>query len=1017
MTYWPEEVRSAGHGDPVAWEEVKSTKSHFLAAVPQGPAVIVVCPDPFELFIDPRNARHATEGETLADSMPTTPGAWLCVVNGEAIPREHWHYMPPPGCVVQWRCLPQGGGGSNPLRFALQIAAVVAISYFTGPTGLAWGNGLGATLGRAALMIGASALINNLVPVETPKQGSPTYSAQAQGNVARIGQPIPEVFGFDNGFPDLGAQPYSTFGDLGLTESSPLDNQQYLHVFLVVGVGTYRICRVSVGDTSIESFSDVEVVRIGPNQDALTGPGTGVENIGDQSVVDTRWIVNPDVSMLEMRPAAYTGPFTSCPPGKQVDRIRINLIQPGGMTREVRMRWRFEYRLIDDDDVPLGTWVEQGSYTTTRESNVPRRWGTEFDIPVGRHQIRVIRTDEAGRNLADIDQLSWLDLQARVVDADVSAQGCTFIAIKLRATGQLSGGLRFRVMSRRLLPVWDGSAWSEVQSTRNPAWAFAQVLRSRGVPDERIDLDQLLALSAVWDERYDSFDYKFDSQISTWDALSMIARVGRAVPLIRGGRYTVVRDAQESTPVAAYGMRNIRKGSMRMRPVLAASDSMRTMDMEYWDARKWGWRTVTAQIHNGVVYAYREDSVEDARPAGVPEPDPNTRGRIQMPGIVGKNHALRTVAYTLADRYYRSTDVEFDAELDGQIPAPLNLVIFQHDVGNFGQGGDVVSWDAGSLTVETSEPLTWADGAHAIRLMLPNGGLTSAIQVTRVDDTHAILASEPLDLDGNPFAPVNESDMERTRYVFGPQTQVGALAKVRGIIPGDERRIGIRLVLEDNRVHSVDAPWIAPDTLPPCIQEDLAVYTVNVSAVTNGGTSSAVGVVLSGLDPAVIYTLTLPTGGLYTAYSLDSGSTWQNDFRVTDGSGDTNFGSATTFGDADSARTGFPGGTITGSSSYTFWIYSAPDSGAEYWIGTRPHRPWVSEQEAADYAATITNAEGGWLGFTDWRGEPAGRIGMYFLVRDAPFGGLMQQGPFLYSYSAGTVPPNLGGVTVRVTET
>jgi hypothetical protein len=599
---------------------------------------------------------------------------------------------------------------------------------------------------------------------------------------------------------------------------------------LMVGSGQYHICRVSVGDTNILNFDEAEIVRIGPNQSTLDGPGTGVEDIGDQTLVDPLWINSPDVISIEMRPQNYVGPYVGCPPERTIDRVRIGTMLPKGLVQESGMSWRVEAQLIDDFEVPQGAWETIGTHSETDESNVPVRMHNEYELTPGRYWFRKIRTDgTTNPNLAELDQLDWLDLQGHLVDADINVTDCTFIAIKIRATGQLSGGLRFRVMSRRMLPVWDGSVWSDPQLTRSPAWAFAQVLRSRGIPDASIDLDALLALAPIWEARFDSFDFKFDTLTSTWEALSLITKVGRAIPLIRGSRYTVVRDGPETLPVAAYGMRNIRRGSMSLSPSLAASDSMRTLDAEYFDHRRWTWITVTSQIHNGQIYTYRGE-VERAA-LGIPVPDENRRGRIKFSGIIGENHAKRTVAYTLADAYYRSASVSIDTELDGQLPAPLNLVLFQHDVGDFGQGGDIVSFDDGTDTIETTEPLVWSDGAHAIRLQKPDGSLTSAITVTPgVDDYHAVLGSAP----GFTLS-TEDANRERTRYVFGPQTQVGALCKVRSITPSDERKFGLRLVLEDNRVHTVDAAFIADDPLPPCVVEEEVVepYWVNPSGGTD----------------------------------------------------------------------------------------------------------------------------------------------------------------------------------------
>lgn len=784
---------------------------------PLRPATVCVCDDPMQTFIRPDQVRAARDGETLADMVPNRPGRWLCMVNDRLIPPELWHYMPRPESFVQIRAVAEGGddnGGGS--RAILTIIAIIAINYFTAGMGSGWT----ASLYRVGLTIAANALINNLVPLQQQGAGANSYNARPANNIARLGQPIPECFGFNNGFPDLAAQPYNFY----------TRTQQTLHLVLCLGEGQHHICRVSNGDTDLRNYDDIEMVRVGPGQSTMDGPGTGVENLADQTLVDPRWVTSQDANLVEMRPGQPAGPFTVCGRERTVDSIGIDLVQPRGMSQEVRMRWRHEAQLIDDFEQPLADWFVLGSHTTTNEHSNPHYFQHDYEVKPGRYWVRMIRTDEIGRDLEDIDQLSVLAVRGHVVDGDINVSGCTFICIKARVTGQINGSLRFRVMHYRMLPVWDGAAWSAPQITRNPAWAFAQVPRARGVPDSRIDLTQLAALAATWAARYDSFDYRFDTQISMWEAMAMIARVGRAVPLVRGSRYTVVRDEARALPVAFYGMRNIVRGTVQIKPALAQSDKMRTLDLEYLDHRHDSPITVTAQIHNRVVYGYRGDAQRIA--LGLPEPDANLRGRVPggFPGIIGFNHAMRTVVYTLADRYYRPYDVEYDTELDGELPAVLDLVTFQHDIGNFGSGGDLVSWDEGTLTLTTTEPLPWGDGSHGMRLQYQTGAMTAAIPVTRgADDYTAVLAFLPPPVPGT-SPPIDfvfrtdDADRERTKYVFGPTQQVGALAKVKSMMPQKQNRIGMRLVLEDDRVHSVDAKWIAPDELPPCVVEEVESY-------------------------------------------------------------------------------------------------------------------------------------------------------------------------------------------------
>lgn len=106
-------------------------------------------------------------------------------------------------------------------------------------------------------------------------------------------------------------------------------------------------------------------------------------------------------------------------------------------------------------------------------------------------------------------------------------------------------------------------------------------------------------------------------------------------------------------------------------------------------------------------------------------------------------------------------------------------------------------------------------------------------------------------------------------------------------------------------------------------------YEVNLDAVTNAGTTSAVGVVLSGLDPALTYSITQPPGGAHAAWLQNSDGLYKNHFRITAPDGSVTLAGTTaaiSFGypTPEDARAAFPGASVTGHSSYTFWIYDTP---------------------------------------------------------------------------------------------
>jgi hypothetical protein len=813
------------------------------------PALYAVLDDPMQFDVGPQDLRPVPADAALGDLVPG-PG-FICGIlgpdypEGGYVPREHWHHAPAPGHVVVFHRPALGGGGKGgSARIVLQIALMVMLPQlapFLKLSGIALGVSSGLITAGGALI--GNALINALVPLDNSnfKGGgdvSPTYSVNAQGNQPRIDQVIPELFGRSNTYSDFACQPYSLF----------IDQDQYLHVVLLVGTGQYRILKVANETTAIEAYSDVQVLRCGPGQSIQDGPGTGYETLSEQTLVALNVYTSPIVSNQELESGRFSGPYPACPPERQVTSIGVDVVLPRGLDDGREITWVVQAQRIDDFDQALGPWVSIGSHTYSDDSPIPVRLSYEYPVAAARYHVGFRRTDTRSSDSGSAHDITIAGLRGTLDEVGVDYDAGTFIVIKARATGQLNGALRVRVMSDRMLPEWDGSAWTDPVVTRNPAWAIARVLKARGLEDDEIDLVQLLALANTWHQRFDRFDFAFDTVSTCWDALALIARVGRAVPLIRGSRYTFWRDQQESTVVGAFSMRHIRRDSFRLVFAFPEADAVEAITCEYFDHRRGDWVAVTAQWDAAaqVVRTWRSQAERIA--LGLAEPD--TPARIKVPGIIGENHARRWVVFHLADLIFRPHRAKFNTELAGLLPAYGSLCSLQHDVGNFGQGGDVVDWDPDTLTVETSEPLAWTAGAvnHYIRLVRPTGVATGAILVTPgVDDNHAVLATSP------GFTPVTyDPGRVRTPYVFGPADNLEALVKPRIIKPRSERDIEIEAVLEDDRVHTADLAWIVEDVLGEATLPDMggghAVY------LTNGGASSGV-FESEGMTPAAAFSL------------------------------------------------------------------------------------------------------------------------------------------------------------------
>lgn len=724
---------------------------------------------------------------------------FLCSVLGPDFPegayieRENWHLAPRPGHAVVFHRPVLGGGNDSKvaLRTILVIVAAFVFQQYYGLTG--WQ--------LAAATAVSSLAINALIPLDpglNSQQGgrvSPTFSAA--GNQARIDQPVPEIFGHQNPYPDFACPPYIDFDDEG---------DQYYYAILLVSEGELEILRISIDDTPIANFNGVTIARCGPGQSERGGPGTGYETLAEQGIASANMVSAIEVSNMEMTSLRFVGPFIPVKGEFTATKIYTDMLFPRGLTEGLSIVWRVDVREVNDFGQPIGAWSTLGTETYDTESAVPVRksYGYDLTTPI-RPQVRLLRTDLRSEEGTDAHDVVWGGLRVEIDGTGVDHDSATFIALRIRANEQLSGltQSRFRVLCNRLLQTTtDGVTWGYPEATRNPAWSFAHILRSRGMTDDQIDLEQLLILAETWETRQDRFDFIFDTALTTWDALAMIARVGRAVPLLRASKVTCWRDQEEDAPIGCFGMRDIREDTFEIEFSMADSDPVDGIYLEYYDHRRWDWATVTAQYYGGVLYGYRG---ELNRPEDVLT-GPTGAVRIRIPGIMGENQAIRTAVFHLADLTYRSIRANISTELQGLLPAYGSLVLAQHDVGDFGQSGDVSFYDTALMQIETTEPVFWTAGKkHYIRLVRPNGTVTNRILVTPAQPTPRTLQlASPPDFD----VLYDKADIERTRYVFGPSDRMGAMCKVRRITPRGERMIDLQLVGEDGRVHTADNEWL-----------------------------------------------------------------------------------------------------------------------------------------------------------------------------------------------------------------
>lgn len=794
-------------------------------------------------LVPPLAGLPAPVGTPLRELAPATAMPLMLRVNGQWLMRADWWRPVLPGDVIEWHVLPMGGNG-NGSRQILTIIAIIVISYFVPVAGAALDLGTAGTAALGAgLTIAASALINALIPIQQPSVGSTqspgsVYNVNTAANQARLAQPIPVIYGRMLTFPDFAAQPYAEY----------TNNDQYFFAVYCIGQGNFETERLQIDDTPLSHFQDVQYEILPPG--AL--PTLALANV----------VSAPEVAGQTLLSGKRVGGFAACGPKFSAAKIGIDLVFPKGLglanssgnIGNLSVTVQADARYVDDFGVATGNWFALGYETTTRATSTPQRISLRYTLATpGRVEVRMTRVDVLNPSNNALHDVAWAGLRAYLSGTAALSNTASHLAIKIRASEQLSGLSQRKISGiwRRKVRTWSaGGGWGPEVTTRNPMWARLDKLTNTvygdGLADSRIDLVTHAALAAVYETRQDRFDILFDAKVTSIDADRTICMAGRAVPFQRAGVCTIARDQLQTLPVTAFTSRNILPGSMSMRYALATEVTADAVIIEYFDNRSWDWREVLCKA------------------PGVTSPVNAVRQR--MMGVTGAKHAEREGLYLAAQNVYRRKFPRFSTEMQGLLPAYGSAVMFAPALPGWGQAGDVAYWDPVSLTMGCTEPLAFTTGAqHYVSVLRDDGSVTPAIAVTAGPTAYdLVLANAPRLVDDvtTMALVLDDATRERPKYVFGASGQHRIIVRVLGI--GKKGRgkdgaptIEISSVAEDVRVHAVDNALLPG---PGEIQDPVSTDVDPNSAGTGSYTSA--------MTAAVAVAMLTPVSGVYTRYML-----------------------------------------------------------------------------------------------------------------------------------------------------
>ena len=691
----------------------------------------------------------------------------ICIVGDKPLLRKEWEsYVPEDSEVVSFVAVT-----GNPIVYII-IAVVVSIA------------------------------VSLLMVVTPPKMGSipepdPVFTLRGQTNKIKLGDPIEDHYGRVRIFPSYAAISYNKY----------IDNEQYLYSLFCLGQGEFEIENVFVEDTNIDNFDDTEYV--------VYGPGETVDlfrdNVETSNEVAGIELFGPNEPEYD----SWVGPFAAGGPQSSSDIIEVDVVIPqglnysndeGGLDNRT-ISASFQYRQIDQNGDPVGSWLVLSEFSKTLRTVTPQRYTLTKVVPSGRYEVRARRTNNKDTNFRANNTVKWESLRAFL--PNVGNYGdVTLLAIRARASNNFNDSSRSQInlFATRKLPIWNGAQWSNPVATRSAVWAMANIFRSiyggNVTEDKFFDLDDFLLKDQQLNAEGRTFDWTFDTRGTVWEDAAMVCRAVRGRPLLRGSIITIALERSKTIPTAVFGPNNIVSGSLEWDIKIYNQNEYDGIEAEYVDPITW---------KSEVLVCALPDSGADYL-----EP-------MKFPGITNRDIAYREGMYEESKRRYNRENVTFSTGLEGHIPTWGDLILVQHDLPKWGQGGRLLAFQG--LVLQLDSEVTFTTGeVHQVVLKDKTGAASGPHIVTEVvGDPYKVELQSSIDLSVFDFSSTHELPI----FAFGVQNLEGKLLTVVDVSTNGEEEISITGVNYDSRVFYYDTQSPAPPLPGPSVIDSWSLPKIN----------------------------------------------------------------------------------------------------------------------------------------------------------------------------------------------
>lgn len=491
--------------------------------------------------------------------------------------------------------------------------------------------------------------------------------------------------------------------------------KQYLNLLYCAGEGELsKIEDIRINSNPISNYKDVQVdIRLGTNDQTVI-PNFN-DNFADQGLnyeLKSEWSVQQvqgdACDAIELTIGFPNGLYysndsggmdkTSVTVDAEIRKVgtqewqSLPLSNNKGLSSHVKKepkRWFF----VDRDNKNIANSNYTGFIREATNSAFYRVF--RFDnLDKAKYEVRMRCSGKDGTSLRHVNKVYWTQLTQIIYD-DFVHPGKALIGIKALATSQLSGSDPDVSWIQERDKVWVFNPYTnryEDKPADNPAWAAYDLLHICrkigseyvvfGQPYGRIDYDAFNAWAEKCTLNKFTFNYIFDTATRLWDALKYPEAVGRGKVIPAGTRFTCVSDYQ-SSPVQLFTVANIKYGSFteEFQGVEARANSI---ELSFINKDK--------DYERDVIPVYG-DTYDESNSLTNP-------AQIELMGCTSLEQAYRHGKHYLRCNKYEVRTVTFEAFTDAIACTVGDIILVQHDVPEWGEGGRVVAVNGQTITLD-----------------------------------------------------------------------------------------------------------------------------------------------------------------------------------------------------------------------------------------------------------------------------------------------------------------------------